>query len=180
MNRLIPALAAACFSLAAATAMAQPPSGDGKGPGGPRHGMRNCSQAADPAKCEAERKERYERVKQAREACKDKPDRRGCMTEQYCAKEQDPAQCQARAKERSQYGQQRLEERQKQHEACNGKRGEDLTKCMQTQHQARRSQHMDERQKAHEACNGKRGDELAKCLGAQPRPFGPRGPQSRG
>ena len=98
MNRLIPALAAACFSLAAATAMAQAPSGDaGKGPGsygpgGPRHGMRNCSQAADPAKCEAERKERYERVKQAREACKDKPDRRGCMAEQLLREGAGPGQ----------------------------------------------------------------------------------------
>jgi len=137
MNRLIPALAAACFSLAAATAMAQSPSGDGSkgpyGPGGPRHGMRNCSQATDPAKCEAERKERYERVKQAREACKDKPDRRGCMTEQYCAKEQDPAQCQARAKERHARSSQRLDQRQAAHEACTGKRGDELQKCLSAQ-----------------------------------------------
>jgi hypothetical protein len=151
MNRLLPALAAACFSLAAATAMAQAPSGDaGKGPGsygpgGPRHGMRHCSQAADPAKCEAERKERYERVKQAREACKDKPDRRGCMTEQYCAKEQNPAQCQAQAKE----------------------------------HRARASKRMDERQAAHEACTGKRGDELQKCLYAQRGTSGRGGPAAK-
>ena len=134
MNRLIPALAAACFSLAAATAMAQPPSGEaGKGPGSPRHGMRNCSQAADPAKCEADRKARYERVKQARAACKDKPDRRGCMTEQYCAKEQDPAQCQARAKERHARSSQRLDQRQAAHEACTGKRGDELQKCLYAQ-----------------------------------------------
>jgi len=133
MNRLIPALAAACFSLAAATAMAQPPSGDGKGPGGPRHGMRNCSQAADPAKCEAERKERYERVKQAREACKDKPDRQGCMAENYCAKAQDPAKCQARAKEHRARSSQRLDQRQAAHEACTGKRGEELQKCLGAQ-----------------------------------------------
>ena len=133
MNRLIPALAAACFSLAAATAMAQPPSGDGKGPGGPRHGMRNCSQAADPAKCEAERKERYERVKQAREACKDKPDRQGCMAENYCAKAQDPAKCQARAKEHRARSSQRLDQRQAAHEACTGKRGDELQKCLSAQ-----------------------------------------------
>jgi hypothetical protein len=151
MNRFLPALAAACFSLAAATAMAQAPSGDaGKGPGsygpgGPRHGMRNCSQAADPAKCEAERKERYERVKQAREACKDKPDRQGCMAESYCAKEQDPAKCQARAKE----------------------------------HRARSSQRLDQRQAAHEACTGKRGEELQKCLGAQRGASGRGGPAAK-
>jgi len=134
MNRLLPALAAACFSLAASTAMAATPSGDaGQGPGGPRHGLRHCSQAADPAKCEAERKERYERVKQAREACKDKPDRRGCMTEQYCAKEQDPAQCQARAKERHARFSQRLDQRQAAHEACTGKRGEELQQCLHAQ-----------------------------------------------
>lgn len=136
MNRLLPALAAACFSLAAATAMAQAPSGDaGKepGPGGPRHGMRHCSQAADPAKCEAERKERYERVKQAREACKDKPDQRGCMTEQYCAKSQDPAKCQAQAKERRARASKRLDERQAAHEACTGKRGDELQTCLRAQ-----------------------------------------------
>jgi alkanesulfonate monooxygenase SsuD/methylene tetrahydromethanopterin reductase-like flavin-dependent oxidoreductase (luciferase family) len=149
MNRLLPALAAACFSLAAATAMAQSPSSDpGKGPGqygGPRHGARNCSQAADPAKCEAERKERYERVKQAREACKDKPDRQGCMAESYCAKAQDPAKCQAKAKE----------------------------------HRARASQRLDQRQAAHEACTGKRGDELQKCLYAQRGGSGRGGPDKK-
>jgi hypothetical protein len=151
MNRFIPALAAACFSLAAATAMAQSPSGDaGKGPGsygpgGPQHGMRSCSQAADPAKCEAERKERYERAKQAREACKDKPDRQGCMAENYCAKSQDPAKCQAQAKE----------------------------------HRARSSQRLDQRQAAHEACTGKRGDELQKCLYAQREKSGRGGPDKK-
>lgn len=147
MNRLIPALAAACFSLAAATAMAQAPSGDaGKGPGqygqyggpgGPRHGFKPCSQEADPAKCEAERKERYERVKQARQACNDKPDRRGCMTEQYCAKEQNPAQCQARAKERQARHAQRADARQVIAEACTGKRGDELQQCYRDQGQKR-------------------------------------------
>ncbi len=138
MNRFLPALAAACFSLAAATAMAQPTYGEaGKGPGGPRHGFKPCSQEADPAKCEAERKERYERVKQARQACNDKPDRRGCMTEQYCAKEQDPAQCQARAKERQARHAQRADARQAIAEACTGKRGDELQQCYRDQRQKR-------------------------------------------
>ena len=151
MNRLLPALAAACFSLAAATAMAQAPSGDaGKGPGsygpgGPHHRMKPCSQETDPAKCEANRKEMRERMTQAREVCKDKPDRRGCMTEQFCAKSQDPGKCQAQAKE----------------------------------HRARSSQRMDERQAAHEACTGKRGDELQKCLSAQRGSSGRGGPDKK-
>lgn len=152
MNRLLPALAAACFSLAAATAMAQSPSADaGKGPGpyggpgGPHPRLKPCSQEADPAKCEANRKEMRERYSAAREACKDKPDRRACMTEQYCSKAADKAQCQAQAKER----------------------------------QAKRSQRMDAHQAAAEACTGKRGDELQKCLYAQRGKSGPSGPDKK-
>jgi len=131
MNRLLPALAAACFSLAAATAMAQPESG------GPRHGFKPCSQEADPTKCEASRKEKYERVKQAREACADKPDRRACMTESYCAKEQDPARCQAQAKERQARHTQRADARQVIAEACTGKRGDELQQCYREQRHER-------------------------------------------
>ena len=152
MNRLLPALAAACFSLAAAGALAQAPAGAGVKPspvsyGGPHrhHRMKPCSQETDPVKCEANRKEMRERFAAAREACKDRPDRRGCMTEQFCAKSQDPAQCQAQARE----------------------------------HQARRSQRMDARQAAAEACTGKRGDELQKCMQAQREKSGRGGPERK-
>ncbi|MSQ64271.1 MAG: hypothetical protein EXR33_10660 [Betaproteobacteria bacterium] len=171
MKALIPTLAAATFALAATFAFAQGTPGYGPGMGGQGMGPGMQGQAG--------RGESHEQMKAAYATCKDKPDRRACMTEQYCAKSPDPAKCQAQAKERAQHGQQRLEQRQKQHEACNGKRGEDLTKCMQGQHQAQRNQRLDERQKAHEACNGKRGEELAKCLGAQPGNYGPRGPGSK-
>ena len=140
MNRFLPALAAACFSLASLSAMAQAPAGDaGKGSasygsGGPHHRMKPCSQEADPAKCEANRKEMRERFAAAREACKDKPDRRGCMTEQFCAKSQDPAKCQAQAKERQAKMSKRMDERQAMHEACTGKRGEELQTCLHAQH----------------------------------------------
>ena len=141
MNRLIPALAAACFSLAAATAMAQAPSGDaGKGPAGygsQRQGFKPCSQESDPAKCEANRKEARERYGAAREACKDKPDQRGCMTEQYCAKSQDPAKCQAQAKERQARHNQRMDAHQAAAEACTGKRGDELQQCYREQRQKR-------------------------------------------
>jgi hypothetical protein len=119
----------------AATSMAQSPSGDaGKAPmGGMHHGMKPCSQEADPAKCEANRKEMRERHMAAREACKDKPDRRACMTEQYCSKAADKAQCQAQAKERQAKMSKRMDERQAAHEACTGKRGDELQKCLGAQ-----------------------------------------------
>jgi len=136
MNRLIPALAAACFSLSSLNALAQAPAGDaGKGPmGGTHHRMKSCSQEADPAKCEADRKEKRARVAAAREACKDKPDRRGCMSEQYCAKSQDPATCQAQTREYHARMSKRMDERQAAHEACTGKRGEELQTCLHAQH----------------------------------------------
>jgi hypothetical protein len=115
MNRFLPALAAACFAMSTATAFAQPYSGEaGKG---------------------EHRKEMREKMKAAHEACKDKPDRRACMTETMCAKAQDPAKCQAHAKERHAKMASRMDERQKMHEACTGKRGDELMKCLGDQHQ---------------------------------------------
>jgi hypothetical protein len=138
MNRFIPAIAVACFSLAAATSFAQAASGDaGRGYGGRHHGFKPCSQEADPAKCEANRKEMRERFRAAQDACKDKPDRRACMTEQVCAKAQDPAQCQARAKERQARDSQRADARQAIAEACTGKRGDELQQCYREQRQKR-------------------------------------------
>ena len=135
MMRLIPALAAACFSLAAVSAFAQAPAGDaGKGPMEHRGMMmKPCSQEADPAKCEANRKAMRENMKSAHEACKDKPDRRACMTEQYCSKSADPGKCKMEAKERGARMSKHMDERQKAAEACTGKRGDDLMKCMHEQ-----------------------------------------------
>ena len=110
MNRLIPVLAAASFALASTFASAQmAPGAPGKGP------------------------QMREAMKAAHEACKDKPDRRACMAEQMCAKAPDPAKCQAYAKERGERMQQRMEARQKMHEACTGKRGDELMKCLHEQ-----------------------------------------------
>lgn len=184
MKTLIPALAAVSFALAATFAVAQGTPGHGPGTGGqgmgPGGGYGPGNQAG--------RGEMREQMRGAYEACKDKSDRRACMTEQYCAKSTDQAKCQAQAKEQQARFSQRLEQQQKMHEACNGKRGEDLTKCMGDQRLAQRNLRMDEMQKAHEACNGKRGDELGKCLGEQRQKlgpqygphFGPHGPASRG
>ena len=112
MNRFIPALAAACFSLASVMAHAQTPPADGKG---------------------EHRKEMRENMKAAHEACKDKADKRACMTDSMCAKSPDPAKCQAGAKERHANMGKRMDERQKMHEACTGKRGEELGKCLHEQ-----------------------------------------------
>lgn len=143
MNRLIPALAAACLSAATAFAFAQTtPADAGKGPGmGPMGGhrmMKPCSEEPDRAKCEARRKEMREHMKAAHEACKDNPDRRGCMTEQMCAKAPDPAKCQEKAKERHARMSKHMDERQKMHEACTGKRGDELMKCLDEQHKGQR------------------------------------------
>ena len=81
------------------------------------------------------RKEMREKMKTAHEACKDKADKRACMTESMCAKSPDPAKCQAQAKERHAKMSQRMDERQKAHEACTGKRGDELMKCLGEQRQ---------------------------------------------
>ena len=174
MKALIPTLAAVSLALAAGFAVAQGTPGYGPGMGGP--GMGYGPRMGDQAR----RGEMHEQMRCAYEACKDKADRRACMSEQYCAKSPDPAKCQAQAKERAKFAHQRQDQRQMMHEACNAKRGEDLSKCLQDQRQSQRNQRLDERQKAHEACSGKRGDDLGKCLGEQREKFGPRGPQMRG
>ncbi|MBS0337634.1 MAG: hypothetical protein JSS40_12615 [Proteobacteria bacterium] len=99
--------------LAASTALfaqAQPAPTPPAGPqGGPRGHVRPCAQEADPAKCEAQRKELREKMrgqyKEAREACKGKAgaDRGTCMSQQMCAKAADPAKCEAHAKERMEH-----------------------------------------------------------------------------
>ena len=73
--------------------------------GGPYGRPPACAQAADPAKCEAQRKEMREkgrqRMNEAREACKgrEKPEQGKCVAQHMCAKAQDPAKCEAHAKE---------------------------------------------------------------------------------
>ena len=113
-------LGAALLAGALAVQAQTPPPDAGKGPRGEH------------------RKEMREHMKAAYEACKDKPDRRACMTEQMCAKAPDPAKCRERAKERQQMHAQRMDERQKMHEACTGKRGEELQKCLGEQHRQNR------------------------------------------
>src|SRR4029079_901552 len=95
--------------------------------------MKPCSQESDPAKCEANRKAMRENMKAEHEACKDKADKRACMTDQYCAKSPNPSECQAKAKERHAKMSKRMDEHQKAAEACTGKRGDELQKCYREQ-----------------------------------------------
>lgn len=80
-----------------------------------------------------QRTQMRETMKQARESCKNATDRRACMTSAFCSKSPDPAKCQAMAKERHARFSQHMDERQKAHEACTGKRGEELGKCLREQ-----------------------------------------------
>lgn len=108
MNQIITALAAVSFASTVTLAQAQIPA-----PG--------------------DRAQMHESMKAAHQACKDKHDRRACMSEQYCAKAANPAECQAKAKERHAKMAKRMDERQAVAEACTGKRGDELKKCYHEQ-----------------------------------------------
>lgn len=137
MKRFTTTLAAALFSLSAGLAFAQQGPGD-QGPGRPHRGFQPCSQTADPAKCEADRKKHREELRASREACKGNADQRGCVTQQYCSKQADPAKCQERARERHAQLTRRLEQHQLVAEACTGKRGTELESCYRDQRQKQR------------------------------------------
>lgn len=126
MRTVISTLTAGTLALAAAVAFAQtPPAPSGE----PR------------ARPTPEQREKIrEAFKSAREACKDNADRRACMTEQMCAKASDPARCQERAREHHARMSKRMDERQAAHEACTGKRGEELAKCLGEQRKHRPGQ----------------------------------------
>jgi hypothetical protein len=122
MQRTLPLIAAALLAGSAA-ALAQ-------------------SSAGAEGKAPERRQEMRERMKAAHEACKNAPDRRACMQEKMCEKAADPAKCRADAAERHQHMIARIEERQAMHEACSGRRGDELVKCLGEQ---RRSQHREHR-----------------------------------
>lgn len=121
MKRTLPLIAAALLAGSAA-ALAQSPAGaEGKAPER-RHEMR-------------------ERMKAAHEACKDASDRRACMHERMCEKAADPAKCRADAAERHKRMMARMEERQAMHEACSGRRGDELMKCLGEQRRSHHREH---------------------------------------
>jgi hypothetical protein len=127
LKQFVCALAAAGFCLAAAVAQAQTTS-QGKSSDSQK-ALRPCSETKDPDKCRAKRKVMREKM-QSVENCKDKPDRRACMAERNCAKSTEPDKCRAEVKERHEAQNKRQDERQKLHEACIGKRGDELGRCL--------------------------------------------------
>ena len=90
--------------------------------------------APDSSKAE-HRAKMHDAMKKARQACEGRkgPERSDCMRQHMCAQAKDPAQCEARAKERMAMREKRMEMRQKAHEACTGKRGEELKSCLREQ-----------------------------------------------
>ena len=87
-----------------------------------------------------QREKMHEAFKAAREACKDSADKRACITQQMCSKASDPAKCQQRAKERHAHMSKRMDEHQAAAEACTGKRGDELMKCLGDQHKMHHKQ----------------------------------------
>jgi hypothetical protein len=92
----------------------------------------DCSQAANPAACEERervRKERADRLRdmhrRAAEVCKTRPspEQRECMQTEMCREAKDPARCEENARKNA-------ERRDKVLEACKGKQGKVLQKCM--------------------------------------------------
>jgi hypothetical protein len=139
MRSIVTTLLGAGLACAALAASAQAPAGEpGKGPMGGHRMFKPCSEEADPAKCEAQRKQMRENMKAAHEACKNSQDMHGCMMQQMCAKAPDPAKCQERAKERHARMMKRMDEMQAAHEACTGKRGDELMKCLGEQRKMHR------------------------------------------
>jgi hypothetical protein len=146
--------------LAAPTLYAQTPPA-GKGGGGPAAAkVRDCSQASDPKACEERRAKLRDAYKKAEEACKDKqgPDRRACMTDNICGQTKDPADCKVRAEKR---GEKRAEYRKEVQKACQGRKDDELRKCVRDE-RARIAGEV--RKEVQKACEGKKDDELRKCV----------------
>lgn len=133
MTRAIASILGALLFAAATSLQAQGPATDA--PKAARRGF-DCSKAPDPKACEERRAKAKDAYAKARQACEGKtgPERADCMRLQMCAQAKDPAACEARAKEQAKRREQRLEARQKAHEACAGKRGEELKSCLREQY----------------------------------------------
>jgi hypothetical protein len=80
----------------------------------------------------------HERMRAAHQACQQVADRGACMRERMCADAADPARCRAEAEDRHKRMLSRMDERQAMHEACTGKRGEELLRCLGEQRRAQR------------------------------------------
>jgi len=84
----------------------------------------DCAKSADPAQCEARRKEMRENLGKAREACKGQEGtaRGACMARQVCAKAADPAKCEASARDRAEKHKERHAQRETKREERKARR----------------------------------------------------------
>jgi len=96
----------------------------------------DCSQATNPAACEARERVRKERAdrqrdmhRRAAEVCKTRPspEQRECMQTEMCREARDPARCEENARKNA-------ERREKVLEACKGKQGTVLQQCMREEY----------------------------------------------
>jgi hypothetical protein len=122
---MLKAIVASLALAVAGAALAQTPPPDAAKKG---RRMPDCSQAADPKACEAQREKMRAAHEKARAACEGKqgPERGECMRMQMCAEAKDPARCEARTREA-------MERRKQAMAACQGKQGEEMRACMQAQ-----------------------------------------------
>jgi hypothetical protein len=104
---------------------------------------RDCSQAPDPKACEERRSKMRDAHKMAEESCKGKvgPDRRACMSEQMCAQAPDPGRCRERAAKQGERHAKRAEHRKEMMKACEGKKDDELRKCVRDERAKRRDEH---------------------------------------
>lgn len=127
--------------LAAPTLHAQtPPAGKEDRP----HAMRgrDCSKASDPKACEERQSKMREAFKNAEASCKSKegPERRMCMRDQMCAQTRDPAQCRAHAEKQGERHAERSDQRKEMMKACEGKKDDELRKCVRDEQARRRGE----------------------------------------
>ena len=127
--------------LAAPTLYAQtPPAGTEDRP----HAMRgrDCSKASDPMACEERQSKMREAFKKSEASCKGKegPDRRTCMREQMCAQAKDPGKCRERVEKHGEHHAKGAEHRKDMMKACEGKKDDELRKCVRDERAKRRDE----------------------------------------
>ena len=104
--------------------------------------MRDCSQAPDPKACEERRSKMRDAFKKAEDSCKGKegPDRRSCMRDQMCAQAKDPGKCRERAEKHGERHAKGAEHRKEMMKACEGKKDDELRKCVRDERAKRRDE----------------------------------------
>lgn len=104
--------------------------------------MRDCSKASDPKACEERHAKIRDAVTKAEESCKGKEgaDRRACMRDQMCAQSKDPAHCRQRVEKHAEHRAKRAEHRREVMKACEGKKDDELRKCVRDERAKHRAE----------------------------------------